>query len=162
MLCFRLASPDQNNVPKVNANVGDDGRPPELNPQPYLKVKTSTDLIFSRQNNRESTITVTVKKSDGTPAEGLNVSFRCNSTYPGTEVVGRFGSSSAVTDKEGTATTLWTCRGDQAVEGLNIWNAMRFFFLVYVTASSSVDGRLVQDTVSIRIQKEACHYSCGS
>ena len=135
-------------------------KPSELPSLPTMKLAASPNTIFSRESNRESTITVVVKKSDGTPTAGVKVVFKCTSTYPGKEVVGRFNSQTAVTDEKGVAAVVWTCRGESAVEQLNVYNAMRFFFWVYITASSSVEDRLIEDTTSIVIQKEACHYYC--
>lgn len=135
-------------------------RPVELELLPSMKIAASPITIFSRENNRESTITVVVKNSDGTPVVGVRVAFKCTSTCPGYVIVGRFDCQTAVTDQNGVAKVEWTCKGEEAVERLNAWNAMRFFYFVYVSASCSVDGRSIGDMVSIVVQKESCHYYC--
>ena len=69
-----------------------------------------------------------VKKSDGTLTAGVKVIFKCSSTCPGKEVVGRFNSQTAATDEKGVAAVVLPCRGESAVERLNVYNATHFFF----------------------------------
>ena len=128
-----------------------------LSAVPDMKVTASPDLIFTREPNRESTIAAVVVKEDGTPAVGVEVSFtiRVDSF-----VMGKLDAQTAVTDEKGVAKVVWTCKGENSVEDLNVINAMRLSYWTRITASCTVEGRSISDTTALVIQKEACHRSC--